>query len=686
MRSPRRARAGLLVASSLVAALLSFLAAPARPAAAAAPASIDLVGHGWGHGRGLGQWGALGYARQGWTATQILEHFYGKTTGGAVATQQIPIRLENLDGTDVIVQSTAGLTTSASGATVFAAARIRQVAGGWAVDSGPGCAGPWAQVGTSGGPITLSPTADTNGGGATVDQMLQACQPNSTIRWYRGTITGTTTGSTRIAVNTVDLERYLVSVVGSEMSAGWADIGGAAALQAQAVAARSYVLAENRGLPAYRTADSLLTSCCQVYSGAATQTPGGARQSREDARVASAVTATAGQVRMFGGSVARTEYSASTGGWTVASTHSDAVVDDGDAVSTPGVSGGTNPRHTWTASIPRTAIEAAFAPAGGALTDIAVTARNGLGDLGGRVTQVRMQFTNGIVDVSGTTFKTRLYCNCATGPLSDWFAFTNLSTPSGGIGGYWIVDATGGVFSFGRAAFYGSTGGTRLNSPILGMTGTPKGFGYWLVAGDGGIFAYGDAAFYGSTGNIRLNRPIVGMAVTPTGKGYWIVASDGGIFAYGDAVFYGSTGNIRLNRPVVGMAVTPTGKGYWLVASDGGIFAYGDAAFHGSTGNIRLNQPIVGMASTPSGGGYWMVAADGGLFAFGNAGFAGSLPSRNVVGTAIAIAPTATGGGYLIAVADGSVQAFGDAPSMGGIPGAAPSWRGRAVGLATVPT
>ena len=88
------------------------------------------------------------------------------------------------------------------------------------------------------------------------------------------------------------------------------------------------------------------------------------------------------------------------------------------------------------------------------------------------------------------------------------------------------------------------------------MAPTPDGRGYWLVASDGGIFAYGDAAFYGSTGNITLNQPIVGMSVDLTGTGYWLVASDGGIFAFGTAPFYGSTGNIRLNRPIVGMAST----------------------------------------------------------------------------------------------------------------------------------
>ncbi len=194
-------------------------------------------------------------------------------------------------------------------------------------------------------------------------------------------------------------------------------------------------------------------------------------------------------------------------------------------------------------------------------------------------------------------------------------------------GGYWLVASDGGIFSFGNAGFYGSTGGIQLNKPVVGMASTPDGNGYWLVATDGGIFSYGDAQFYGSTGGIRLNKPIVGMASTPDGNGYWLVASDGGIFSYGDAQFYGSTGGIRLNKPIVGMASTPDGNGYWLVATDGGIFSYGDAQFYGSTGSLNLNQPIVGMAATPDGNGYWLVAADAGVFTYGDAVFTGSAQS-----------------------------------------------------------
>jgi hypothetical protein len=120
--------------------------------------------------------------------------------------------------------------------------------------------------------------------------------------------------------------------------------------------------------------------------------------------------------------------------------------------------------------------------------------------------------------------------------------------------------------------------------------------GYRVVASDGGIFTFGDAAFYGSTGSLQLNKPIVGMASTPDGKGYWLVASDGGIFTFGDAAFYGSTGGSPLNAPIVGIAATPSGNGYWLVGSDGHVFGFGDAESFGSTVSNALNALIVGIA------------------------------------------------------------------------------------------
>ncbi|HVW34854.1 MAG TPA: VCBS repeat-containing protein [Acidimicrobiia bacterium] len=120
--------------------------------------------------------------------------------------------------------------------------------------------------------------------------------------------------------------------------------------------------------------------------------------------------------------------------------------------------------------------------------------------------------------------------------------------------------------------------------------------GYRLMASDGGVFAFGNAAFFGSTGAIRLNQPIVGGVPTSSDNGYWFVARDGGIFNYGDAKFFGSTGALSLAQPVVGMRATPSGRGYWFVARDGGIFNFGDAEFCGSTARKKLNFPIVAIS------------------------------------------------------------------------------------------
>jgi hypothetical protein len=213
--------------------------------------------------------------------------------------------------------------------------------------------------------------------------------------------------------------------------------------------------------------------------------------------------------------------------------------------------------------------------------------------------------------------------------------------------GYWVVAADGGVFTYGDAAFEGSTGGVHLNAPVVGMAATPDDRGYWLVASDGGVFTFGDAVFTGSMGGRPLNQPIVGMAATTSGHGYWLVASDGGVFTFGDAPFEGSMGGAPLNEPVVGMAASPDGLGYWLVAADGGVFTFGDAPFEGSMGGTPLNEPVVGMAASPDGLGYWLVAADGGVFTFGDAPFEGSDGGTRTNGLAVGIAGRP--GGYWIA-------------------------------------
>lgn len=92
--------------------------------------------------------------------------------------------------------------------------------------------------------------------------------------------------------------------------------------------------------------------------------------------------------------------------------------------------------------------------------------------------------------------------------------------------GYWLVAEDGGVFSFGSAPFLGSLADTRLNAPIVGIStepprnpgcparGSSGGPGYWLIGADGGVFSFGSAAFYGSTAGRKLAAHVIGMATT----------------------------------------------------------------------------------------------------------------------------------------------------------------------------
>ena len=73
-----------------------------------------------------------------------------------------------------------------------------------------------------------------------------------------------------------------------------------------------------------------------------------------------------------------------------------------------------------------------------------------------------------------------------------------------------------------------------------------------MVASDGGIFSFGDARFFGSTGAMTLAKPITGIAATRSGNGYWLVASDGGVFSFGDAAYRGGPERAGSRAPVGG--------------------------------------------------------------------------------------------------------------------------------------
>ncbi len=409
MTAPRRRRAasrrlGAAVALAVLAPLGTAAVALAPPADAAASApTVNVTGHGWGHGRGMGQWGALGYAtNQGWSHDRILDHFYGGTRAGAVPNSEVSVRLTALDGANrVVITSGADFVVDSARISGGDAAVLTRSGDRWSLTGRRGgCEGTDVSATVDVGRIpTVAPTAAPAGDRS---KMLTVCGVN---RPYRGALRPTVDpdGASHL-VNLVRVEDYLRGVVPRESPPSWADAGGgrgAAALRAQAVAARSYGLSERRTTWA-TTCD---TTSCQVYGGAAS----------EDPRTDAAIAATTGQVRTTStGAVVRTEFSASTGGWS-AGGQFPAVPDEGDVVA---------PRHDWTLAVPTSRISAAF-PAIGEYRSLTVLARNGLGADGGRVTRVRVDGTRGQVTTTGAGVR------AALGLWSDWFTITGTSGPSG---------------------------------------------------------------------------------------------------------------------------------------------------------------------------------------------------------------------------------------------------------------
>ena len=120
-------------------------------------------------------------------------------------------------------------------------------------------------------------------------------------KWYRGRVMVTLENGELTAVNYVDLDEYLYSVVGSEMPTSWPQ----AALQSQAVAARSYALYKRSrsNNPLY---DVDATTTFQVYKGLEQEHP----------NTLAAVDATANQVITYNGQVIEAIFHSSSGGFT----------------------------------------------------------------------------------------------------------------------------------------------------------------------------------------------------------------------------------------------------------------------------------------------------------------------------------------------------------------------------------
>src|SRR5689334_20623180 len=83
--------AAALTAGSAAGASVCGTGCVAAPAGSGA--LFVFTGHGWGHGVGMSQYGAYGYAQHGWTAQQILDHYYPGTTVGKAPISTIRVLL-----------------------------------------------------------------------------------------------------------------------------------------------------------------------------------------------------------------------------------------------------------------------------------------------------------------------------------------------------------------------------------------------------------------------------------------------------------------------------------------------------------------------------------------------------------------------------------------------------------------
>lgn len=242
----------------------------------APPPVFVVTGGGNGHGVGMSQYGAEGFALHGYRYESILRHYYPGT------------RLSRVGNPDVRVLLASGATT----VTIGSAARFRVTDArgrSFVLPAGAQAVTRWFSVKARRKRRLLSLPL----------RFLPGVQPLTLDgAAYRGSLT---VGPGLTAVNTVPLESYLRGVVPAEMPSGWL----LQALETQAVAARSYALSELKPRAAF---DVYPDQRSQMYLGIA------AERSSTDA----AVTRTAGQVLTWRGSVAQTFFSSSSGGRTAA--------------------------------------------------------------------------------------------------------------------------------------------------------------------------------------------------------------------------------------------------------------------------------------------------------------------------------------------------------------------------------
>src|SRR5689334_3675245 len=252
--------------------------------AAGAATTWSLRGAGWGHGIGMSQYGAYGYAKHGADYRSILTHYYPGTSIGRRGNRIVRVLLEP-NKTQVLFRG-AG---SASGRRLNPALLYRATRNGSTV----------VLRNSRGRVLKRFPGLMTLPGAPRV-RLLGTADNGVLDGVYRGSIEiRTASGPGLNAINALPLESYVRGVVPNESPSGWP----AAALQAQAVAARTYAITAGvggRGFDQYADVRS------QMYRGYLSETPS----------TAAAVDSTRSQVVTYGGRAVVSYFFSTSGGYT----------------------------------------------------------------------------------------------------------------------------------------------------------------------------------------------------------------------------------------------------------------------------------------------------------------------------------------------------------------------------------
>lgn len=431
MRRYAAAVAAVTVASGAALAVLPVASAsavtpPGQSFLVPASGVFTIAGHGWGHGHGMSQWGAEGAASIGVPASTIVSTYYPGTKASVLANSPIRVRLTATNSYDLAVLPAAGLTvTDGAGRKLGLTApasiwRILADAKGQHLQREVG--GVWSGVAVAGATNLTTPVRFTDKA-----NLLSVVYPGLYSRDYRGSVASWLVGAgTVINTATLTMEDYLRGVVPQESSPSWYP----AALQAQAIAARTYAAQQRASASIFSTYDICDSSACQAFGGTRLRSPSGALTPVEYPSTDAAIAATAGQIRTYGGTPAFTQFGSSNGGFSVAGGQPYLV-----AKADPWDGAVANSMHTWTATLPVSTIQAYY-PAVGRLQRLVVTSRDGNGEWGGRINTVVLQGLDSLNrPTSVTTTGAALYGIRPFGAYSDglrsnWWTITNAGAVS----------------------------------------------------------------------------------------------------------------------------------------------------------------------------------------------------------------------------------------------------------------